>query len=70
MGQTIRKALWLTAGSFFLVLGLIGLAIPIIPQVPFLLASAFCFSKGSERFNKKMKESRLYHWIMKKLHRS
>ena len=37
----------MTMGAFFLIATVIGLATPIIPQIPFAIISAFFFSKGS-----------------------
>jgi uncharacterized membrane protein YbaN (DUF454 family) len=36
----VRKIIRIAAGCFFLLLGLIGTIIPILPQVPFLLIGA------------------------------
>lgn len=49
------RILWLTSGLMALTLGIIGILLPLLPTVPFLLLAAFCFSKSSER---------LHHWLI------
>ena len=44
-----RRALWVLAGGVALMLGLVGIFLPLVPTVPFVLLAAFCFSRGSER---------------------
>ncbi len=39
--------LWKGAGLASLSLGIVGIALPLLPTVPFVLLAAFCFSKGS-----------------------
>ena len=51
MIRTFHRGLWLLAGLFFLLLGIIGLLLPVIPQLPFFLASILCFMRCSKRFN-------------------
>ncbi len=42
----LRRFLWNTVGVLSTVLGLIGLVLPIIPGVLFLLLAAWCFSRA------------------------
>lgn len=47
-------------GALFLIFALIGVAIPIIPQVPFAIISAFFFSKGSPRIHLWMRMNKYF----------
>ena len=44
-----RRWLWLGAGVVSLALGAVGLALPVVPTVPFVLLAAWCFSRGCRR---------------------
>ena len=49
-----KKLCWLLSAVLFLVLGLVGIVLPILPQVPFLIISFICLSKFSPK---------IHHWI-------
>lgn len=46
------KMVWLIFGFTALILAIIGIILPLLPTVPFLLLTAFCFARSSEKIHK------------------
>lgn len=44
------KFLWVLLGFLSLALGTIGIVLPILPTVPFYMATVFCFAKAQKGF--------------------
>ena len=55
-----KKLLYLALGWVCLGLGTLGVVLPLLPTVPFYLATVFCFSKGSQRLHDWFMTTRLY----------
>lgn len=56
----MRKILYMIIGCLSLVLGIVGVILPILPTVPFVLLAAFCFAKSSERLDGWFRNTKLY----------
>jgi len=54
-GNKLVRTLWLIAGTICVVLGAIGMVLPLLPTTPLLLAAAACYCKGSDR---------MYNWLL------
>jgi len=48
------------AGTFFLVIGVIGIVVRLLPTTPFLVLSAACYSKSSRRYHRWLMNNRLF----------
>ena len=54
-----KKLVLIAIGIIALILAIIGIIIPLLPTTPFLLLSAACFLKGSDR---------MYQWLINHKH--
>lgn len=51
MSAKFLKFLFIAVGVLSLIVGIVGIAVPLLPTTPFLLLSAFCFARSSEKFH-------------------
>lgn len=59
------KALWITLGILCLILGFIGVFLPLLPTTPFALLAAFCFSKGSDDLHEWLLSTKMFGPLIK-----
>lgn len=56
----ILNLFYIVIGFISFGLGTFGIFVPFLPTVPFYLLTSFCFAKGSPRFEKWFKSTKLY----------
>lgn len=54
------RGLLIAAGSVFLVVGLIGVFLPLLPTTPFVLLAAACYARASPRFHNRLLANRTF----------
>lgn len=60
MLRSSRIFLWRICALLALALGVIGLAVPVLPTVPFLIVSAWCASKSSPELERRLLTHPIY----------
>lgn len=63
--QHLTRTLYFLAGGLCILLGLIGVILPLLPTTPFILLAAFCFSRSSERLHQYLLNHRLFGQIIR-----
>ncbi len=56
----MNRHLWTGAGWASLGLGGIGIIVPLLPTVPFVILAAFCFARGNPELERWLVEHRTY----------
>jgi uncharacterized membrane protein YbaN (DUF454 family) len=50
----LARPLWLAGGLVSVALGAVGVFLPILPTVPFLLLAAFCFARSNPAWEQRL----------------
>jgi uncharacterized protein len=69
INKAVKKGLWLTGGILFLLLAIVGLMLPVVPQLIFFIISIICFMEFSERFQRWVHKQHWFERIQKHLPR-
>ncbi len=65
MKSHMKKIGLMAAAAVFFLLGVVGLLIPVIPQIPFFIMSVLCLSMASGRFKRWLVGTNLYQKHLK-----
>lgn len=57
---SIIKYLLIIAGTISLLLGILGIFLPLLPTTPFLLLTAACFAKSSDKLYNKLIKHKIF----------
>jgi uncharacterized membrane protein YbaN (DUF454 family) len=60
ISEKIKRTIFTVFGTIFLIIGAIGVFIPILPTTPFLLLAAACYLRGSERLHRWLINNRVF----------
>jgi len=58
MTARLMKAVLVAGGSLFAALGVVGIFLPLVPTTVFLLLAAACYARSSDRFYRRLMNSR------------
>ena len=56
----IFNVLLITIGIIFTGIGMIGVVVPVLPTTPFLILASMCFMRSSERFDRWLRNTKVY----------
>ena len=59
-GHCLKSTLYKPLGFFFLMLGLLGIPLPMLPSTPFILLSAWFFARSSDKWHQRLLNSELF----------
>ena len=66
MTHALKRILLILAGCVCIVLGIVGLLLPIMPGWVFFLLAVACFVQGSDRIRKRFESHKGFRFLAKK----
>ena len=64
----IKKAILIILGFLLIILGAVGVAIPVLPTTPFILLAALCFSISSRKLHDWLRRNRIFGQYIENYH--
>jgi uncharacterized membrane protein YbaN (DUF454 family) len=68
LSQKIIRSIYIIVGTIALIIGAIGLFLPVIPTTPLVLLAAACYYRGSDRLHTWILNSRWFGETIKNFH--
>ena len=63
--KNLKKKIYICVGLLALGLGIIGVFLPVMPTVPFLLVALFCFERSSKKYHEMILNNKYFGKILR-----
>ena len=63
--KNLKKKIYICVGLLALGLGIIGVFLPVMPTVPFLLVALFCFERSSKKYHDMILNNKYFGKVLK-----
>ena len=63
--KNLKKKIYICVGLLALGLGMIGVFLPVMPTVPFLLVALFCFERSSKKYHDMILNNKYFGKVLK-----
>ena len=63
--KNLKKKIYIFVGLLALGLGIIGVFLPVMPTVPFLLVALFCFERSSKKYHDMILNNKYFGKVLK-----
>lgn len=64
----IKKVGLISVGTIALLLGIIGVFLPVLPTTPLLLLTSYCYIRSSDRLSEKFMNTKIYDKYVRNFH--
>jgi uncharacterized membrane protein YbaN (DUF454 family) len=61
----LKKSLLVSSGTLALIIGVIGIFLPVLPTTPFLLLAAYCYARSSLKLYQALLDNRVFGTFLK-----
>ncbi|MGM9530531.1 YbaN family protein [Intestinibacter sp.] len=64
----LKKVVLIVIGTISMLLGIIGVFLPVLPTTPLLLLTSYCYIKSSDRLSEKFMKTKIYDKYVRNFH--